>query len=132
MVAKPIPGRPAKLSEEQVRTVYAILLGKDPRQLQFDFALWTRWMVRDLITRLFDVELTEQSVGQMLRRLGMSPQRPLARAYEQDPETVDSAVFIEFCRRLLHDDGGTVFLILKDGCGRSSCSLTHPELNPDE
>jgi transposase len=53
--------------------VYTILLGKDPRQLQFDFALWTRWMVRDLIKRMFDVELTEQSVGRMLRRLGMSP-----------------------------------------------------------
>jgi transposase len=229
LLAKPIPGRPSKLSDEQVRAVYTILLGKDPRQLQFDFALWTRWMVRDLIKRMYDVELTEQSVGRMLRRLGMSPQRPLVRAYEQDPEAVrrwktetypaireqaatlgatvyfgdeagirsdyhtgttwapvgrtpvvrstgkrhavnmlsavtaqgglhfmlhegkvDSSVFIEFCRRLLHDDGGTVFLIVDnhsihlsnetrafvastDGRLQLFFLPTYsPELNPDE
>jgi transposase len=82
--AKPVPGRPSKLSEDQVRRLYTTLLGKDPRQLGFDFALWTRWMVQELIRRLFEVDLTEQSVGRLLRRLGMSPQRPVTRAYEQD------------------------------------------------
>ena len=45
-------------------------------------------MVRDLIKRLFEVDLTEQSVGRLLRRLGMSPQRPSTRAYEQDSDAV--------------------------------------------
>ena len=72
LLAKPVPGRPSKLSEDHVRRLYTTLLGKDPRQLGFDFALWTRWMVRELIRRLFEVDLTEQSVGRLLRRLGMS------------------------------------------------------------
>jgi GNAT superfamily N-acetyltransferase len=45
-------------------------------------------MVQELIRRLFEVDLTEQSVGRLLRRLGMSPQRPVTRAYEQDSGAV--------------------------------------------
>jgi len=63
-------------------------VGKDPRQLQFDFALWTRQMVHDLIKREFGVDYTPQAIGNILRDMGLSPQRPLVRAYEQDPERV--------------------------------------------
>jgi transposase len=42
LLAKPVPGRPSKLSEDHVRRLYTTLLGKDPRHLGFDFALWTR------------------------------------------------------------------------------------------
>jgi len=45
-------------------------------------------MVRELIKRKFGVDFTPQGVGKLLRRLGLSPQRPLVRAYEQDPERV--------------------------------------------
>src|SRR5512142_2241495 len=86
--AKPVPGRPRKLSAGQLSELYRLIVGSDPRQLQFEFALWTRWMIRDLIARMFAVELTEQSVGRVLRRLGLSPQRPVVRAYERDSEQV--------------------------------------------
>src|SRR5215213_6299847 len=59
-----------------------------PRQLQFAFALWTRAMVRELIGREFGVRLSEVSVGRLLRKLGLSPQRPLYRAYQQNPRAV--------------------------------------------
>src|SRR5918912_4099753 len=32
--------------------------------------------------------MTPQGIGKLLRRLGLSPQRPLYRAYQQDPEAV--------------------------------------------
>src|SRR6266576_1981839 len=64
------------------------LVGHDPRQFQFDFALWTRKIVRELIRLQFGVEMTPQGVGKLLHRLGLSPQRPLYRAYQQDPEAV--------------------------------------------
>jgi hypothetical protein len=38
--------------------------------------------------RQFGVRLSIASVGNVLRKLGMSPQRPLYRAYEQDPKKV--------------------------------------------
>jgi hypothetical protein len=63
-------------------------VGNDPRQLQFTFALWTRAMVRELIRREFGVRLSEVSGGRLLRKLGLSPQRPLYRAYQQNPEAV--------------------------------------------
>ena len=42
-----------------------------------------------MIRREFKVALSVVSVGRLLRKLGMSPQRPLHRAYQQDPQAVD-------------------------------------------
>jgi transposase len=86
--ARPVPGRPSKLSGAQLQRLYTLVVGNDPRQLQFVFALWTRAMVRELIGREFGVRLSEVSVGRLLRKLGLSPQRPLYRAYQQNPEAV--------------------------------------------
>lgn len=89
LTVKPSGGSEPKLSPEQLDQVRRWLVGKDPRQLQFDFALWTRDMVRELIEREFGVTYTPQGVGLLLRRMGFSPQRPLVRAYEQDPQQVN-------------------------------------------
>ena len=86
--AKPVPGRPPTLSGAQLARLYGLVMGNDPRQLQFAFALWTRAMIRELIRREFDVRLSEVSVGRLLRKLGLSPQRPLYRAYQQNPQAV--------------------------------------------
>ena len=86
--AKPVPGRPPTLSGAQLARLSGLVVGNDPRQLRFTFALWTRAMIRELIRREFDVRLSEVSVGRLLRKLGLSPQRPLYRAYQQNPEAV--------------------------------------------
>ena len=86
--AKPVPGRPPKLSGPQMRRVYELVVGNDPRQLSFDFALWTRDLVRLVIMREFGVSLSVVSVGRLLRTLGLSPQRPLWRAWQQSPDAV--------------------------------------------
>ena len=87
--AQPVPGRPTKLNGQQLSRLYALIAGQDPRQMQFEFALWTREMIREVIRREFGVALSAVSVGRLLRKLGMSPQRPLHRAYQQNPEAVD-------------------------------------------
>ena len=86
--ARPVPGRAPKLSGEQMRRLYTLITGADPRQLEFEFALWTREMVRELIRREFRVSLSAVSVGRLLRTLGLSPQRPLWRAWQANPEAV--------------------------------------------
>jgi transposase len=86
--ARPVPGRPPRLSGAQLARLYGLVIGNDPRQLRFAFALWTRAMVRELIRREFGVTVSEVSVSRLLRKLGLSPQRPLYRAYQQDPEAV--------------------------------------------
>src|SRR4051794_6288416 len=50
--------------------------------------LWTRDMVRQVIRREFKISLSVVSVGRLLRTMGLSPQRPLYRAYQQNPEAV--------------------------------------------
>jgi transposase len=86
--ARPVPGRPPKLSGSQIARLYALIVGRDPRQMSFEFALWTREMVRQVIRREFSVALSVVSVGRLLRTMGLSPQRPLHRAYQQNPEAV--------------------------------------------
>ena len=88
LIVKNAPGRTPRLTEKQREQLRKLVVGKDPRQLQFDFALWTRQMVRDLIKSKFGVSYTPQAVGNILRDMGLSPQRPLVRAYEQNPERV--------------------------------------------
>lgn len=81
-------GPDAKLNDAQLQELYALLVGCDPRQLSFGFALWTRQMVGDLIFQRFRVRLSVASVGRTLKRLGLSAQKPLYRAYQQDPDKV--------------------------------------------
>lgn len=90
LAAKPVPGRTPKLSGEQMRQLYQIIAGSDPRQESFEFGLWTRSIIREVIRTRFKVALSEVSVGRLLKKLGLSPQKPLYRAYQADPEAVQT------------------------------------------
>jgi transposase len=81
-------GPKSKLDDGQMSQLYRLIAENDPRRLSFGPALWTRGMIQELILRRFGVRLSIVSVGNVLGKLGMSPQRPLYRAYEQDPEKV--------------------------------------------
>jgi transposase len=83
-----IPGKQPKLSKAQKQKIFDIVTSKNPLQLKFAFALWTRAMVKDLILDHFAVSLSEVSVGRLLHELGLTPQRPLRRAYQQNPDRV--------------------------------------------
>lgn len=86
---QPKSGRPPKLKGDQLARLVNLIRDHHPLQLQFPFALWTLKMVRELIRREFQVALSEVAVGRLLRRLGLSPQRPLHRAIEPNPVLVD-------------------------------------------
>lgn len=88
--AKPIPGAPMKMSAAQMSKLARILREKNPLQLKCDYALWTLAMIRELIRQQFDVRLSEVSVGRLMKRLGFSAQRPLYRAWQQNPELVQN------------------------------------------
>ena len=63
--------------------------GRDPRQYGLDFGLWTRSLVAALIERKFAIRLGLTAVGELLAKLGLTPQKPLQRAYQRDPEAID-------------------------------------------
>ena len=87
--AKPIPGAPPKLDGKQMSRLARIVRTKNPLQLRFEYALWTLAMIRELIEREFSIKLSEVSVGRLMKRLGFTPQRPLYRAWQQDPALVE-------------------------------------------
>jgi transposase len=88
--ARKHPGRRPALTPQQKRRVRRWICGKDPRQYGFDFGLWTRQIVGALILDRMGVELGLTAVGRLLHGLGISPQKPLRRAYERDPDAIEA------------------------------------------
>jgi len=82
-------GRPRTLTAKQEQQLFRWINGKDPRQHGFDFGLWTRLVVRRLIADKFDANLGVTAVGKLLAKLGLTPQKPLKRAYERDPAAIE-------------------------------------------
>ena len=87
--ARPAPGRPRRLTPRQEQQVFRWINGKDPRQYGLDFGLWTRSVVSDLIARKFGITLGLTAVGELLAKLNLTPQKPLQRAYQRDPEAIE-------------------------------------------
>jgi len=87
---KPKPGRPRKLTREEEDEVFRWVVGGDPRQLRLDFGFWIRKIIADEIERRLGIAISVTSVGELLHRLGISPQNPLRRAYERDEVAMKS------------------------------------------
>ncbi len=81
-------GPEPKLSEKQRQQVKRWILGKDPRQYGFDFGLWSRRIVQALIEEKMGIDVGLTAVGRLLASLEITPQKPLRRAYERDPQAV--------------------------------------------
>jgi len=83
-------GRPKKLDGAKMKFVYDLVTNRNPLQLDFPFALWTCEMIAWVIKDEFSIVLSRWSVSRLLKQMGLSPQRPNFRAWEQDPDKVRS------------------------------------------
>ena len=83
-------GRPPvqRLAPHQAATVVRLISDRCPDQLKLPFALWTREALAELLARRFGVKVSVWTAGRYLRRWGFTPQKPVRRAYEKDPEAV--------------------------------------------
>jgi transposase len=77
------------LSPQQETRLQQLIETHLPEELDIDSALWTRRAVQALNQQQCRVKMPTRTVGEYLRRWGYSPQKPLKRAYEQDPESVE-------------------------------------------
>lgn len=89
LVTRKGTGRKPKLTRMQKSQVFRWINGKNPMQYGFDFALWTRAIVRELILQKFKIRLSVTSVGSLLAELNLTAQKPLQRAYQRDPEAIE-------------------------------------------
>jgi transposase len=88
LVEKIAQGPETKFTERQRQQVKGWILGKDPRQYGFDFGLWSRRIVQSLVKERMGIDCGLTAVGRLLASLDITPQKPLRRAYERDPEAV--------------------------------------------
>jgi transposase len=85
-------GRPIgsgrRLTSEQEQSLQQLLETQSPQKLGIASALWTRRAVQELIEQQFGIRLPIRTVGEYLRRWGFTPQKPVRKAYKQDPKAV--------------------------------------------
>lgn len=91
------PGPTPILTETEERKLKKLLM-KNPMQLSFDFGLWTLEMIQALIEQRFQKGTSIATVSRLLEKIGYTNQKPLMRAYEQNPEKVQQWIAKEFPR----------------------------------
>jgi transposase len=76
------------LSAEQEARLQAVVVVSTPADHGIASGLWTRQAVRQLIRQEFGLRVPIRTVGEYLRRWGLTPQRPVRHAGRQEPEEV--------------------------------------------
>jgi transposase len=98
LAARTHPGRKPPLPPQHKARVRRWISGKDPRQYGFDCGLWTRKIVAALIQEKLGVPLGVTAIGRLLHEQGITPQKPLRRAGERDPVTIEHWTRTEYPR----------------------------------
>lgn len=83
-------GRPLRsgIARDPERQIVRAIRNRCPDQLLLPFALWTRQAVAELIRARTGRSVSVWTAGRYLARWGMTPQKPVRRAYERDPAAV--------------------------------------------
>src|SRR5512143_512435 len=121
------------LTREQKQGIQQAIETKTPPELEIPSALWTRRAVRDFIHQQFGIRLPIRTVGEYLRRWGYTPQKPVRKAYRQDPKAVAEwleKTYPEIERRAAQE-GGEIHWGDETGV-RSTCQHSRGYAHPGE
>ena len=76
------------LQPAQSARIRQLIIDSLPDQLKLPFYLWTRAAVVSLIEREYGISVSLSTVGRYLAGWGMSPQKPVRRAYERNDAAI--------------------------------------------
>jgi transposase len=85
---KPPPGAPSRLSEDQ-RAKLPELLARGAEAHGFRGEVWTCERVAIVIRKEFGVSYHPAHVSRLVRKLGLSLQKPMRRANQRDEEAIE-------------------------------------------
>jgi transposase len=132
-------GRPVgsgrRLGPQQEQAIQGLIDGKAPQDLGIPSALWTRAAVAELIRQQTGQRLPTRTVGEYLSRWGYTPQKPVRKAYKQDPEEVAQWLEKEYpqIEKRAAKEGGEIHWGDETGV-RSTCQhsrgYSHPQDTP--
>ena len=94
-------GRPkghTKLRNWQAAITVRTITDKTPDQLKMPFMLWTREAIQDFVEERFKIKVSVSTVGRWLRKWGFTPQKPIRRAWERNPEVVKELLDVNYPR----------------------------------
>jgi transposase len=81
-------GQGGRLRVVQGQRIRSLIVGTMPNQLKLPFYLWTRAAVASLIAREYGITVSLVTVGRYLLAWGLSPQKPVRRAYERNDAAI--------------------------------------------
>jgi transposase len=87
LAAKPVPGRPPRLSRRQKRGLVSRLL-KGPLAHGFATDLWTCPRIAQVIEERYGVRYHVDHIPRLMASLGFSSQKPERQASERDEEAI--------------------------------------------
>jgi len=124
------------LGPEQAESLQQLIDAKAPPELGIASALWTRAAVRELIRQQTGQALPIRTVGEYLGRWGYTPQKPVRKAYKQDPAKVAEWLAQTYpgIERRAAQEGGEIHWGDETGV-RSTCQhsrgYAHPQDTPE-
>jgi transposase len=77
-----------RLNPARAKRIRQLIIDALPDQLKLPFYLWTRAAVVSLIAQEYEITVSLTSVGRYLKSWGMSPQKPVRRAYERNDAAI--------------------------------------------
>lgn len=93
--AKPVPGRPSRLTDRQKKRLEQFLL-KGAQACGFPTDLWTCARVTELIRQFFGVQYHFCHIWRLLRAMGWSCQKPSRRAIERDEALIEQWIKVRW------------------------------------
>lgn len=88
LVSRKGGGPKPRLNDDQLQQL-PMLLAKGPEAYGFRGDVWTRPRVARVIEQVFDVRFTPQHVGNLLRKIGWSRQKPVRRASQRNESAIE-------------------------------------------